>query len=311
MKREIPEAVEKSSAQAFTLIELLVVIAIIAILAAMLLPALAKAKAKATRIQCLSQTKQIGVGFYLFAADHNDMLPPAGLHYSGGQLSWDSWIHRYIGGNAPDADLAVGLVDIEETPRVLVCPADRGPKVSWLGNPSFFGIRSYAMNSVGRNWGSEYQVDTQKRRYPLPDLNVNNRHGVGIYWTDAYPVADWDARGYKTSAVKDASGTILLVEEPGGQQAAGNEWTCISNGPQATEGGGANGNLYQIDKTAPRQNPTASAGVNQGALLYSLQGQRFNYLMTDGHSEALKIEQTVGSGTLANPKGMWTNLQGD
>ncbi len=121
---------DRDSRNGFTLIELLVVIAIIAILASLLLPALGSAKARAQRIKCTSQMKQLGLGLSLFANDHNDQFPPTA--YSTGdyqyQLSWDDYIHRFIGGTAPDADLLLGIsgavADPGTIPKILKCPAD-------------------------------------------------------------------------------------------------------------------------------------------------------------------------------------------
>jgi prepilin-type processing-associated H-X9-DG protein len=161
--------------------------------------------------------------------------------------------------------------------------------------------RTYAMNAVGPNWSVDYQVSTSGQKYPLPDLNALGRHGVGIYWQDAgipgTGLPDWAAIGYKTSVVKDPSSTILLVEEPNIQNVVGNIWPCISLGPYGL------GDLYQTDPTPSAKN----FGNNQ----YGLHSKRFNYLFHDNHVQALKMEQTIGTGNLSNPKGMWTVAPGD
>jgi prepilin-type processing-associated H-X9-DG protein len=205
----------------------------------------------------------------------------------------------------PDSSLTTGAVLAGQGNSALgleVCPEDTFPKVNFIGgNTPWFALRSYAMNAVG----TSLQVNNQNRTYPLPDLNKTNMHGVGIYWADGNSTPDWNARGYKTSVVRDPAGTILMCENTHGQQIVGNVFTCVCAGPQGT------GDLYQIDPAAPPQNPNSGTSVNQGSLLYQSHQNYFNYAFHDGHVAALKVEQTAGTGTLTAPKGMWTVVPRD
>src|SRR6266481_4486545 len=85
-----------SSQRAFTLIELLVVIAIIAILASLLLPALARAKQQAKAVKCLSNEKQIALGYLLYASDNLDYLPLAATPGDFAPCQWFFEISPYI-----------------------------------------------------------------------------------------------------------------------------------------------------------------------------------------------------------------------
>ena len=290
MKTPVNTKLRRTVPGAFTLIELLVVIAIIAILAAMLLPALAAAKAKAQRIQCTSQMKQLGLGFTMFTGDHSDMFPPAyDAQDDWDQLTWDNYLNKYIGGSAPDSALMVSIMDGTLASKILKCPADLQPNTVTYAAQGL--RRSYAMNSTHANDIAPGQA--------LPPAT----YGVGLgYKHNPYPdkiAPNWDAIGYKSSVVQDNSGTILLAELPNGRNLCGNDSPSTCDGPGPNPAG------------AQDRLQLGTSANSQGVAAYGLHSKRFNYLFHDGHVQALKTTDTIGTGTAANPKGMWTMTSGD
>jgi len=154
---------------AFTLIELLVVIAIIAILAALLLPALAKAKETATGIACMNNNKQIMLAWKLFAGDHEDRIPYSSAWPSEptANFAWAVGVLRLTGVDQKLSYVTEGIIKkyVGGSKDVFRCPADKAIITNSQGQ-NIYRDRSYSMNIFMGGWsGWPFGEDTRWTTY--------------------------------------------------------------------------------------------------------------------------------------------------
>jgi prepilin-type N-terminal cleavage/methylation domain-containing protein/prepilin-type processing-associated H-X9-DG protein len=259
----------------FTLIELLVVISIIALLIAILLPALASARRTAQAIACGSNHRQLGVAHYGFATDHDGAFTFGALNDSNnsitnwphrGDWSWDDALSDYLGVSLPlegpaskaDGDWSRVVPVWGDQAAYLLCPSD--------DNQQGLG-RSYFM-PLARN-GSNGKVN--------PDGGA-----IGVVANNSVTLLDLP----RVEALPDPTGTMLM-----GEKATAD----LNRGVGAPSGATIRTVYRQLNETmsGSASGGTPGATWNLHASANQPDDARLNYLFADGHAELLDPVLTV------------------
>jgi prepilin-type N-terminal cleavage/methylation domain-containing protein/prepilin-type processing-associated H-X9-DG protein len=238
-------------AGAFTLVEMLVVIGIIAILAALLLPAVESSQMRAKRIVCENRLHEIGIAFQSFAHDHNSKFPMQVQRSNGGSLEFAQNGYRVNGPFYFEYRHFQPLADILETPKILICPADvtRLPANNFAtlqnSNVSYFvGVNAEYSQPMSILAGDGNLVTSSTIFHGVagsaPRWTAQQHHFKGnVLFADGH-VEEWGNGG--VGALVASEDFVLPTVNSGGQPADVAHPDQPATATQAGESGGSSGN---------------------------------------------------------------------